>query len=432
VIVGIRREDKNRWERRTPLVPEDVAGLVAQGIEVRVQPSSSRVFADHEFVAAGAEVAEDLGPCELVLAVKEIPTALLQPGSTYVYFAHVIKGQRYNMAMLDRLLELGCTLIDYERIADEDGRRLIYFSLHAGYAGMIDTLWTLGQRLQARGFDTPLADIRQTWQYDSLQDALAHLRAVGARLGSELPPALRPLVIGVAGYGNVARGCRAVLDCLPCEWIAPAALGSATVPRRSSAPVQCVEFREAHMVRHRDGCAFDLRRYYARPDEFESVFADYLAHLDVLVNTIYWEPRYPRLVTRDWARANSQPRLQAIGDISCDIEGSVELTLKSTMPDVPSFVWDPQTDSVTDGVEGNGPAIMAVDNLPCELPRESSEHFSSVLSAMVPALARCDWSSTFSDLALPPPLARAVITHRGRLTPDYAYLQEALSGARGN
>ncbi|HOX25013.1 MAG TPA: hypothetical protein PLL30_04535 [Candidatus Krumholzibacteria bacterium] len=426
MLIGIRREDKNRWERRVPLVPADLAELQGTGLQFRVQPSPNRIFADEEFTARGIEVAEDLRPCEVVFAVKEIPKRLLEPGMVYVFFAHVIKGQDYNMPMLRRLLDQQCTLIDYERVVDANGRRLIFFSVHAGHAGMIDTLWTLGQKLQARGIATPLAEVRLTHEYASFADAQAHLRAIGDRLAAELPASLRPLTIGVAGYGNVARGCRDVLGCLPVEWIEPADLAAKAARDPAAPAIRCVEFREEHMVEPNAGQPFDLQEYYAHPDRYRGVFARFLPHLDVLVNATYWTARYPRLVTRQWARENRDPRLQAIGDISCDIEGGIELTLEATLPDEPSFTYDPDTDSITLGVSGGGPAIMAVDNLPCELSREASEYFSKVLRSRVPLIARCDWSADYADLDLPPELKTAVITHRGELTPPYRYLERYL------
>lgn len=426
MLIGIRREDKNRWERRVPLTPADAAALQAQGLRLLVQSSPNRIFSDSDYAAQGIPVTDDLDPADLVLAVKEIPTELLRAGKVYVYFAHVIKGQDYNMAMLQRLLDLGCSLVDYERVVDAQGRRLIFFSLHAGHAGMIDTLWTLGQRWQARGITTPLAEVKLTHQYASFAAAKEHLRAIGARLPTELPSQLRPLTIGMAGYGNVARGCREVLECLPVEWIAASDLARLGA-RDSAAPViRCVEFREEDMVEPATGQPFDLQEYYQHPERYRGVFARHLPHLDMLMNTIYWTDRYPRLVTRAWARENRRPRLAAIGDISCDIEGAVELTLEVTMPDEPSFVYDPDTDTVTMGVDGAGPAIMAVDNLPCEVARESSEHFSHVLRDMLPDLARCDWSVRYPDLTLPSALKTAVIVHRGELTPEYRYLTEFL------
>jgi saccharopine dehydrogenase (NAD+, L-lysine-forming) len=150
VKIGIRREDKNIWERRAPLNPDHVRKLVAQGIEVLVQPSPIRTFPDQAYRQAGATISEDLSSCPMVFAIKEIPPHQFVAGHAYMYFAHVIKGQAHNMPMLQRLLDLRCTLIDYEKVTDEAGKRLIFFGRHAGLAGMIDSLWALGRRLKPR------------------------------------------------------------------------------------------------------------------------------------------------------------------------------------------------------------------------------------------------------------------------------------------
>lgn len=430
--IGIRREDKSEWERRVPLVPADVQTLRRDhGLEFVVQPSPIRVFRDDEYEAAGADVSEDLSPADVLIAVKEIPVAQILPGRPHLFFSHTIKGQEYNMPLLRHVLDVDATLIDYERIADEQNRRLIFFSVHAGHAGALETLWALGRRLAWQGRTTPLAEVRHAYEYSHLDAAKAHLRDLGERIAAEgLGDGARPLVIGVAGYGNVAKGCREILDCLPVRQTAVEDLPQAADdPDRG--PLVCVEFREEHMVEPRDGDAeFVLQDYYQRPENYRGVFARHLPHLDVLVNTIYWEERYPRLVTTSWAKAAygaAEPaRLQVIGDISCDIEGSVELTLETTQPDDPCYVWDPKSRTISPGVAGEGPVVVAVDNLPCELPREASRHFSSVLRNMVPALADADFSVDFAGLNLPSHLKKAVIAHRGRLTPDYRYLQEFL------
>lgn len=436
-IIGIRREDKNRWERRVPLVPADLAELHRRlGLEFIVQPSPIRVFADGEFQAAGATVAEDLAAADILLAVKEIPIPLLVAGRTYLFFSHTIKGQVYNMPLLRALLDRGCTLIDYERIADEQGRRLIFFSVHAGFAGMIESLWCLGRRLAALGRRTPLQEVRHAFEYASLEEAKAHLREIGRRIAAEgMGDHREPVVIGLSGYGNVSRGCQEILECLPVRRLEPAELAAAaSAPVSEVGPLLQVVFREQDMVEPRSSDAhFVLQDYYQRPENYVGIFERHLPHLDCLVNTIYWEAKYPRLVTRRWAKANygpdRHPRLQVIGDISCDIEGSIELTLKAPMPDNPCFVYDPRTDTVKDGVVGDGPVVMAVDNLPCELPRESSGFFSAVLRDLVPPLAGADFGADFAGLNLPPHLKRAVITHRGELTPAYRYLQAFLDKA---
>jgi alanine dehydrogenase len=426
-VIGIRREDKSRWERRAPLIPAGVSELQARyGLSFLVQPSDIRVFKDQEYRDAGATISEDLSRADVILAVKEVPAALIQAKKVYVYFAHVTKGQPYNMGMLRRLMELGCSLVDYEKITDDRRRRLIFFGRHAGYAGMIDTLRCIGQRLLLTGVHTPLAEVRPAHEYADLAAAKDHIGELGRDLArSNGAP---HLIFGFSGYGNVSSGAQEVFECLQPRAISVADLPATASTSYGTVPVKVV-FREEDMVEPDDpDRRFDLAEYYEHPEKYRGCFEKHLPYLDVLVNAIYWEPRYPRLVTREWARSNylldRSPRLKVIGDISCDVEGSIELTLRTTQPDNPWYVYLPREDAARDGLEGDGPAIMAVDNLPCEIPRESSEYFCAVLKDMVYPLASADWRSSFEALDLPACLKRAVIVHNGELTPRYRYLYE--------
>jgi alanine dehydrogenase len=434
-ILGIRREDKNRWERRVPLVPADIIDLQNRHrLRFRVQPSPIRVYSDEDFARAGVTVAEDLEPASIVFAVKEIPEELIRPGRTYVFFAHVAKGQPHNMPMLRRLMEQGCSLVDYERITDEGKRRLIFFGRHAGFAGMIETLRAAGRRLALDGIPTPLAEVRHAYEYPDLEAARRHLEGLGEEVSrSGLPPGRPPLVVGFAGYGNVSQGAQEVFQWLKPVEIAVTDLPSAAAASQGGSPAFVkVVFKEEHLVERREkDRSFDLQEYYDHPERYAGCFERHLPHLDVLVNAIYWESRYPRLVTKEWARRSYRPgapppRLKVIGDISCDIGGSIEFTLKATEPDAPCFVYTPGDGGIRDGLEGEGPVVMAVDNLPCELPRESSGHFSAALREMVPALAAADWQADFENLDLPASLKRAVIVHRGALTPAFRYLEKHL------
>jgi alpha-aminoadipic semialdehyde synthase len=396
-----------------------------------VQPSAIRAFPDAAFTEAGAVLHEDLSAAEVILAVKEIPPEALQPGQTYLFFSHTIKGQPHNMPMLRRLLELHCQLIDYERVVDAQNRRLIFFGQHAGLAGMIDTLRALGQRLAWEGIATPLADLRPTYEYTDLTAAQSDLRRTGRRIIEEgWPVDLTPLVIGLAGYGNVSRGAQAILDLLPTRQISPAELPALTGRKDvDRGMIYKVVFKEEDTVEPiRESQPFDLAEFFQHPERYRSRFEKYLPHLSVLVNCIYWDARYPRLLTKEAARhlyhGDSPPKLRVIGDISCDIEGGIEPTIKATEPDAPTFVWDPATDTALDGVAGAGPVIMAVDNLPGELPVESSTSFGEALSPFIPALATCDFSLDFAECALPPELKRATIVYHGELTPDYRYLEK--------
>jgi len=434
--IAVRRETKSTLERRTPITPDLVAKLVkSSGVEVLVQPSARRVFPDNEYVHSGARVAENLADSKVILGVKEIPPDLFQPDTAYVFFSHVIKGQPYNMPMLAKVLELGCTLIDYEKICDETGKRLIFFGRFAGLAGMIDSLWALGQRLRREGIPTPLASIEQAHEYESLHDAKIAIRKAGERIASEgLPEELTPLTIGIAGYGNVANGVREILSELPTREIAPETIES-TFKDPSPHCLYQTTFREEHLVETEDGRAFELQAYYDHPEGYRSVFDRYLPQLTVLMNCNYWDERYPRLVTKEQLRAmwsaDTPPRLRVIGDLGCDVEGAVECTLKCTEPSDPIYVYDPIEGTISSGVDGTGPVVLAVDILPAELPREASEEFSSTLASFLPALARADFDVPFSELALPPELLGAVIAHRGELTPDYAYIEEHLAAHKG-
>jgi len=434
--IGIRAEDKNRWERRAPLTPDHVRELVAShGLDIRVQPSARRAFADSSYVEAGARLSDDLGECDVVLGVKEVPPAKLAAGKVYVYFSHVIKGQSYNMPMLARLLELGATLIDYERIVDRRGRRLIFFGRHAGYAGMIDTLWAFGQRLAAEGAFTPLEHIRRALHYSGLDEAMAHI----ARLGEHVrqlgfPPPRRPIVCGFTGTGNVTTGAMEVFERLPILDIDPEEL--LALPEDRDRPRNVLyrcRFERHHRYRRRTDGGFDAAELAAHPERYESGLAPFLPHLSLLVHGAYWEPTQPRLVTRamlaELFSGEEQPKLRVIGDISCDIGGAIEATVRATVPGEPVFVYDPVTGEATTGIDGRGVVVMAVDNLPCELPVEASQHFGDSLLRFLGALARCDWSRPFAELDLPPEIAGAVIAHRGELTPEHHHLVANLAEA---
>jgi saccharopine dehydrogenase (NAD+, L-lysine-forming) len=431
-VIAVRRETKSLWERRAAVTPALARRLVSEsGLEVLVQPSARRIFADNEYVHAGARLTGNISDAEIVVGVKEIPLETFQPGTTYVFFSHVIKGQPYNMPMLAKIMERGCTLIDYETICDDEGQRLIFFGRYAGLAGMIDTLWALGQRLRREGIVTPLAQIEQSISYPSLDEAKRAVREAGEKIASKgLPEGLPPVVIGITGYGNVAAGTKEILAELPTREVGPEELESLFEEPSSHCFYQTT-FREEHTVEPVSvGVPFNLQDYYDNPDRYRSVFERYLPYLTALVNCIYWDARYPRLVTSDTLRelyaGPEPPRLRIIGDLSCDIEGAIQCTVKSTEPADPVYVYNPADGSISSGVDGHGPVVLAVEILPAELPREASEEFSKALAHFLPALAAADFSVPFEELDLPPELKRATIVHRGELTPDYAYLADHL------
>ncbi len=430
--VAIRHEDKSVWERRVPLTPQHVKALVEQGVEVLVQRSPTRVFKDGDYAEVGAKLVDSVDGCPLVIGVKEIPLEQLREGVSYLYFSHVIKGQDYNMDKLQAQLDRGCSLLDYEKITDDKGRRLVFFGRYAGLAGAIDTLWSLGQRLQTQGIDTPLVEVKRAHAYADLDEAKAHISALGQRMAEQgVAQKLQPLVFGVTGYGNVSQGAQEILRCLPIDEISPQELLDDKLPGDPARRMYMCVFKEQDMVRPVDDSAqFELQDYFQHPEKYRGQFDRFHRKLSVMINCIYWDTPYPRLISREQVKklyAEPEPRLQVIGDISCDIEGSVEVTLKATPVEDPSFVYLVDEERAEMGVQGKGPVIMSVDNLPCELPADASQAFGDALLPFIPGLVDADLSRPFDETGLPDPLKRALIVQKGALTESFRYLQKYLN-----
>jgi len=429
VIIGIRREDKSNWEGRVPLVPDDVRKLVSEaGLRFHLQKSPIRVFPEQQYADAGAEIVDDLRDCPIIMGVKEIPPECFESNKAYVFFSHTIKAQPANMPALRRMVELGCTLIDYERIVDDQDRRLVFFGDYAGLAGMIDTLWALGRRLEHEGIASPFAQCEPAHRYADLDHFNREIVKVADDIRSNgLPEQLCPFVCGFGGYGQVSQGAQQIYDQLPVEEVLPEEL--ADLPPDRGVCYKVV-FREEHMVERIDASSpFKLQEYYQHPELYREAFFQHVSHLSVFVNCIYWEPKYPRLMTREQFRqlyAGGRSKLRVIGDISCDIDGSIACTTRSTTPDSPIYVYDPATGETRDGVEGAGPVVLAVDFLPCELPVDASKHFSRSLLPFVSGLAKADFSGALGDSGLPPELTPAVIVYKGELTPPYRYLESEI------
>ncbi len=431
--IGIRLEDKNIWERRSPLTPDAVRQISSQGIEVSVERFARRAFPDATYADAGATLSDDVRDCELVLGIKEMPTDYFRPGGAYFFFSHTIKGQPYNMDMLRGLVDRKCTLLDYEVVTDAKGRRLIFFGRFAGIAGMIDTFWALGRRLGALGHETPFRELEPTHEYADLDSAKAAVSQIGRRIAAEgLPELLRPMVVGFTGYGHVSRGAQEIFDLLPHVEVAPDDL--ADFVERGGAPgdrLAKVVYKEEHLVEPvSPSQPFELQHYYDHGEQYRSRFGPHLEWLTVLVNGIFWAPQYPRLADADQLRAlfsgSQAPRLLVVGDITCDVDGSLACTVRDTEPGDPVYVYDPSTRAAASGFEGAGLAVMAVGNLPCELPREASQTFSEALLPFIPALARADLGGDLETAGLPDPIRRSVILWRGGFTPEFSHMSEFL------
>ena len=426
--IGLRKEEK-AFETRVPLVPDHVKALTKKhGIDFVLEPSDQRAFSEKEYGIDVASMKNSGVP--VVMGIKEMPIDIFEKDIVYIFFSHTIKGQASNMPMLKRMMDVGATLIDYERVVDEKGRRLIFFGNWAGMAGISDTFRVLGERLELKGIKpNPFAGIKTTLEIKELDELKEEFELLRDRINEQgLPSELMPFVVGFAGYGNVSRGAQEIFDILPHKTVDPEDLPGVTP--KSNLLYKCV-FKEEHMVEPKDSSAeFDLQDYYTNgKSKYVGTFHKHVPYITMLMNCIYWTNKYPRLVTLDFIRNHwnkDDRKLQVVGDISCDVKGAIEFTLQCTHADKPAFTYIIDENRAELGVEGDGPVVMAVDNLPCELPRESSTSFSETLLDFIPALANADFTADFSDLELPREFKDAVIVYRGKLTEKFQYLEQYL------
>ncbi|XP_017983422.1 PREDICTED: alpha-aminoadipic semialdehyde synthase [Theobroma cacao] len=438
-VVGILSETSNKWERRAPLTPAQCARLLNGGRDkspgvarIIVQPSTKRIFDDKLYEEVGCEISDDLSACGLVLGIKKPRLEMIRRDTAYAFFSHTHKAQEENMPLLDKILAERATLFDYELVDGDNGKRLIAFGNFAGRVALIDLLRGLGERYLNLGYSTPFLSLGASYMYPSVTAAKAAVISVGDEIaGQGLPSGICPLVFVFTGSGKGSLGAQEMFKLLPHTFVDPSKLPQLfekardpPLPGQASERVfevyGCVVTSQ-DMVEHKDNPkVFDKADYYAHPECYKPVFHERIApYVSVFVNCIYWEKRFPRLLStqqlQDLVRKGCH--LIAISDLTCDMEGSIEILNRTTSIDSPFFRYDAITDSYHNGMEGNGVICSVVDNLPTEFAKEASEHFGGLLLQFIGSLA-----STADISKLPPVLKKACIAHGGALTPLYEYI----------
>ncbi|KAJ3074901.1 hypothetical protein HDU98_009870 [Podochytrium sp. JEL0797] len=425
LTLGIRREDKNHWERRVALLPEHVERLRQDlGVTVLVQPSLKRVVPDDKYKEAGAVVQEDISSADVIVGVKEVPIKDLIKDKTYMFFSHTYKGQKYNMPMLGKIMERKIRLIDYEllRTQDPPTRRLVQFSRFAGYAGFMDGLNGLGHKLLSMGYGSPFLACGLSYMYRCVADARLDLVRTGQVIMDDgLPREFGPMVFVFTGQGEVTKGALHVFKCLPHEWVKPEDLAALVANKEfdNKKVYGCKVGMEDYLVR-KEGGGFVREEYLKSPELYESVFHEKVAPYATFVNNgIFWNEKYPRLLTKDQVQdlaQNDKCRMLMLADISCDVGGSFEFMSHSTTIDAPFFTYDPFTQKSSDGIHAKGISIMSIDNLPTEMPLEASQYFGDALFPHVKQILK----GNFED----PVIKGATITDQeGRLVGGHKGLE---------
>lgn len=437
-VVGIFSESSNIWERRAPLTPAHCARLLHSGKgrngvqRIIVQPSTRRIYHDFQYEDVGCEVSDDLTECGLILGVKQPKLEMIFPDRAYAFFSHTHKAQKENMPLLDKILSQNATLYDYELIVGDNGKRLLAFGKFAGRAGLIDFLHGLGKRYLNLGYSTPFLSLGASHMYPSLAAAKAAVIAVGEEIATQgLPLGLSPIVFVFVGTGNVSQGAQEIFKLLPHSFVDASMLPEivkqvgdlahhSPLRKRVFKVYGCVVTSQDFVEPKDPTKTFDKVDYYAHPDNYNPVFHERIApYASIIVNCMYWENRFPRLVTTKQMQelAKNGCPLVGVSDITCDIGGSIEFVNQLTTIEKPFFRYNPFTDSYHDDMDGDGLICLAVDILPTEFSRESSQHFGDILSQFVGNLA---WSKNLTEL--PSHLQRACIAHGGVLTPLYEYI----------
>uniref|UniRef100_A0A8C4ZC20 Aminoadipate-semialdehyde synthase n=1 Tax=Gadus morhua TaxID=8049 RepID=A0A8C4ZC20_GADMO len=424
-VVAIRREDLNPWERRAPLAPRHVKELTAAGHTVLVQPSNGRAIHEKYYERVGAVIQEDISEASLIIGVKRPPEEKVFPRKTYAFFSHTIKAQEANMGLLDDLLKKEVRLIDYEKMVDANGFRIVAFGQWAGVAGMINILHGLGLRFLALGHNTPFMHIGMAHNYRNVSQAVQAVRDCGYEISMGLmPKSVGPITFCFTGTGNVSKGAQDILNELPVEYVEPPELKDVSQTGDMTKVYATVLSRHHHLMRKTDG-VYDPLEYEYHPERYTSHFRTSVApYTTCLINGIYWDPRPPPAAT-SYRTGKLQPRLLAICDISADPGGSIGFMTECTTIDKPFCMYDADTHIDHDSVEGNGILMCSIDNLPAQLPIEATEYFGDRLFPYIWEMVRSSLHGLTHPLIVGDGTVRsAVITSNGKLTPKFEYIEK--------
>ena len=400
IKIGIIKEEKVPVDHRVPITPAQAAQIQRDfpKVQIKVQSSSIRRYKDAEYSNLGTEIVTNVSDCDILMGVKEVPKEALIEGKRYFFFSHTIKMQPYNNALLRAVLDKKIRLIDYEALINEHGHRIVAFGRWAGIVGAYNAIWTYGKRYS-------LFAIKRVHDCFDFAD-----------LKSEYPKVKLPSIkIVVTGGGRVSKGAMEVLLAMNIKMVSPAAF----IERVFDVPVFC-QLNTRDYCKHKEGESFIRSSFYTSPEGYEGDFLKYAQVADVLIAGAYWDPSAPVLFEREDVLKNNF-KIRIIADITCDIQGSIPSTLRSSTIDDPIYDYNPSEDIVelplTD--EANI-TVMAVDNLPCELSRDASESFGDeLINNVFPYLVGEDILGT---------IAKATVTEMGSLSDKYDYLKAYVEG----
>ena len=397
---GIIKERKNPPDKRVVFSPEKVAAFAKTypQANIAVESSEVRIFSDNEYQEAGASVVTDLSDCDVMIGVKEVPLEALIPNKKYFFFSHTIKKADYNRKLLQTILKKNIELYDHETIVKANGARLIGFGRYAGIVGAYNGFRAIG--LASDSFELPKAET-----LPDQQALIAQLNRID----------LAPMKILLTGSGKVAMGAKEMLDAMQIKRVDIDAYLNESFEESVYCLIDVLDYNK-----RKDGQQLNRQDFYKYPENYQSDFMRFAKVTDFFIAGHFYGDGAPYLFTREDAKI-SEFKIKYVADISCDIDGPVATTIRpSTIAD-PIYGYHAATESEIDYKDKDAIVVMAVDNLPSELPRDASEGFGELfLEHVIPAFYNDDKDGI---------LARAKMTHaNGTLTERYAYLQDYVDG----
>ena len=396
--IGILREEKSPPDKRVVFTPGQCKWIVDNtNIDLFVQSSNIRCFSDELYKNECNKIVDDLSECDILIGVKEVPHGFLISHKTYFYFSHTIKKQPYNRSLLQKMVELNIQMVDYELLTDSNNIRLLGFGRYAGIVGAYNGLLTYG--LKSGQYNLKPANLCDG--RDEFDSELLKLK-------------LKKEKILLTGNGRVANGVLEILNLSKIKEVSKYDFLNKEFEEAVFCRIDTMDYNERI-----DGGNSDKYDFYANPEKYKSSFMKYARVTDLFISGHFYSSGSPYLYSREDVRSGDF-NIQVVADISCDIDGPVASTIRSSTIEQPIYGYNPLTESEDDYLNEGVVAVMAVDNLPCELPKDSSEDFGKeFINKILPSVIGKDKENI---------IKKATICINGDLTADFEYLRDYLNG----